>query len=526
MLRIFLPLYIILAVFIISFAVGVIVLPEFLLAKTVAKTDEKMTKGTFYLIESELEGLSDEQQLLKIKQLQAHFGYSLQLLKAGDPFFDSDIWDNVMSNGFFSPDIDEEEYYLKKMKKSGRVIAISFSDSQSDTDHREAKGTFYLIQKKLSQFPQDQWAGQIKTMQPYFGMPISIKLISNLTLTPNKKNLLQSGKIIALDHETSQWRFYGKLKDSVYVIQMGPFDQPITLPVLLSIIFGTFIFLLAVAIFLWIHPLWRSIKELSQSADSFGQGHLEARANVNRHAVLGIFACQFNAMADQISCLVTKHRDLTNAVSHELRTPIARMRFGMEMLENTDGTTKQRHLEGLNTDIDDLENLVNELLHYARFEQTESIADLEIVEMVAWLTDIIENAQGYTGHIEINFIHNVSTTHSAQCNPHHLARVVHNLLRNACRYSQQKIHVILETDENNIIIKVDDDGIGIRKLDRQRIFEPFSRLDESRDRLSGGHGLGLAISKRIMSAHDGTIAICDSPQGGARFTISWPKECT
>ena len=74
------------------------------------------------------------------------------------------------------------------------------------------------------------------------------------------------------------------------------------------------------------------------------------------------------------------------------------------------------------------------------------------------------------------------------------------------------------------MIHVDDDGPGIPQEDRDRIFEAFSRLDESRDRQSGGHGLGLAIAKRIIEAHKGKISVGTSPSGGARFTITWPEK--
>ncbi|MBS1198887.1 MAG: two-component sensor histidine kinase, partial [Proteobacteria bacterium] len=97
-----------------------------------------------------------------------------------------------------------------------------------------------------------------------------------------------------------------------------------------------------------------------------------------------------------------------------------------------------------------------------------------------------------------------------------------NLLRNAFKYAQSKITIHCEIAGNRVCIYVDDDGIGIPESERERVFHAFTRLDRSRDRTTGGHGLGLAIVRRVLAMHHGTAKVEDSPLGGARFTICWP----
>ena len=99
---------------------------------------------------------------------------------------------------------------------------------------------------------------------------------------------------------------------------------------------------------------------------------------------------------------------------------------------------------------------------------------------------------------------------------------VTNLLRNAIKYARRRIMVSTEVVGRNIRVHVDDDGIGIPPEERQRVFTAFIRLDRSRDRTTGGYGLGLAIVRLVLEQHGGTAFADDSPLGGARFTLSWP----
>ncbi|MGB8240859.1 MAG: ATP-binding protein, partial [Azonexus sp.] len=97
-----------------------------------------------------------------------------------------------------------------------------------------------------------------------------------------------------------------------------------------------------------------------------------------------------------------------------------------------------------------------------------------------------------------------------------------NLLRNAFKYASVQIIVSAELREGNIVVHVDDDGIGIPPEDRESVCSAFTRLDRSRDRATGGYGLGLAITRRVLELHGGSATADASPLGGARFTLAWP----
>lgn len=140
-----------------------------------------------------------------------------------------------------------------------------------------------------------------------------------------------------------------------------------------------------------------------------------------------------------------------------------------------------------------------------------------------WLEETLEElAGGISAHLQHEILLH-DTTAKASFEPRYLRRAVGNLVQNASRYGNGLVKVCLEQQGRDYLIHVDDDGPGIPKADRERIFEPFSRLDSSRSRESGGYGLGLAIVKRVVASHRGRVIVSSSPLGGSRFTIRWPE---
>jgi two-component system sensor kinase ParS len=121
--------------------------------------------------------------------------------------------------------------------------------------------------------------------------------------------------------------------------------------------------------------------------------------------------------------------------------------------------------------------------------------------------------------LEMNFDIFDQDLRYAQFDPLLMARALSNLLQNAARYAQRKVNVIFAVENGYFQLIVDDDGPGIPDAERDSIFDAFKRLDSSRDRGSGGYGLGLSIAYRISEWHGGEICVSDSPLGGARFEI-------
>ena len=232
-------------------------------------------------------------------------------------------------------------------------------------------------------------------------------------------------------------------------------------------------------------------------------------------------------MADRIQSLISSHKELTNAVSHELRTPIARLRFGMEMLQDSSREEdRARFMASMNSDIDELDRLVAELLTYARFDRDRPELEFKRQEILPWLDGVIRQARVGKSELTMDFVISADNLKYARFDPLLMARALGNLLQNAARYAHSQVNVIFALENGYFQLIVDDDGPGIPEAERDTIFDAFKRLDSSRDRGSGGYGLGLTIAYRISEWHDGEICVSDSPMGGARFEIRWPQEKT
>lgn len=397
--------------------------------------------------------------------------------------------------------------------------AAPFRDKFNHYYRELVKGPLFLIRQELIQYPQKDWPGRLQQMQPEFGYPLALVEINQENFNSNEIDLLDKGEILVSTDFDQFWQPVGQ---SGVALSMGPFPSPGVNTLLDVWTWGIFLVLLGIAALLWALPFWHQLKKISWTALALGEGQLDVRAKVPASSALLPLAKTFNQMAERIQHLLTAQKELTNAVSHELRTPIARLRFGMEMLESSpESQSKAHYVEGIHQDLDELDELISELLTYARYDWKDSGLAMEEQAVAPWLESILEElTRKVSAHLQSEML--VDSQVMARFEPKHLGRAVSNLVQNADRYGNGLVRVSLEQQGQDLLLHVDDDGPGIPESDRERIFEPFSRLDASRNRESGGHGLGLAIVKRVVDSHKGSIRVLSSPLGGSRFTIRLP----
>ncbi|MFO7812518.1 MAG: ATP-binding protein [Pelovirga sp.] len=386
--------------------------------------------------------------------------------------------------------------------------------------HRElVRGPLFLIIQDLTSYPQEEWPERLRQLQPEFGYPLALTTIDQENFSATEIDLLQEGEILV---SADYHQFWQMIDQSDYALAIGPFPSPGVSNLLNVWTWGLFLLLLGIAALLWALPFWRHLSRISRTASALGEGQLDARAKLPGNSALLPLANTFNQMAERIQQLITAQKQLTNAVSHELRTPIARLRFGMEMLVTSpEPGEKDYYIHGIHQDLDELDGLINELLTYARYDWKDTELTLQKQEIVPWLEEVLEEQRR---KISAQLQHQYLVDHHlvASFEPSQLGRAISNLIQNASRYGNGLVKVTLEQFVEELLIHVDDDGLGIPAADRERIFEPFARLDSSRSRESGGYGLGLAIVKRVLDSHHGRVTIATSPLGGSRFTISWP----
>jgi signal transduction histidine kinase len=384
------------------------------------------------------------------------------------------------------------------------------------------RGTFHMVFVDLERVPQAQWDRHVDTLQDHFGYHIDLMLPSETELSAEEQTRVMGGRLVVKDDGEI---FFMRAGQSPYLLVMGPITDPKFDLVNIRIFFWTaLILLMAIMTLIWVLPFWRKLQRISTSAVAFGDGHFGIRAQVPKRSALAPLADAFNRMADRIQELIHTQRELTNAVSHELRTPIARIRFSLEMLASaTRVGDRRRYAAEIATDVDELEALVTESLTYARFDRGAPEIDWKPQALESWLRQVARKALQGHRRIELRFTSRLPNPDpTVYLEPRYMARAVGNLIQNAAKHTDRLVEIVLEADDACCCIHVDDDGEGIPPADRERVFEPFTRLDSSRSRNSGGHGLGLAIVRRVIDWHGGTVQVSESPLGGARLTLCWP----
>ncbi|MDF0607165.1 two-component system sensor histidine kinase RstB [Neisseriaceae bacterium TC5R-5] len=377
--------------------------------------------------------------------------------------------------------------------------------------------TLSLIEADLRGVPQDRWSETLTNTDHDFTFRVKVEKQNSYALDKDSQIALDNGDIVMLE---DKYLFLQKLEDSDYLLVAGPmrylfflhqlkwFDYALLCAIGLS---------LAIPVFLWMRPHWRDLVRLETAAGQLAGGNFNTRVQLPARSGVRQLGNAFNHMADNISLLLKSKQALTNAVAHELRTPLARLRYRLALLDGDDNSPERQAME---RDISEVDQLVEELLLHAKLDRPEAPLKLSQFDAIAWITERMQEQAALAQSIQ--WLPPAGQPLRIQADAHLLTRALDNLLSNARRYAQHSIQAHLLLDNEHYLLTVDDDGPGVPEADRARVFDPFVRLDESRGRQTGGHGLGLAIVASIARAHHGEVKIERSPLGGARFIIRWP----
>jgi signal transduction histidine kinase len=281
-------------------------------------------------------------------------------------------------------------------------------------------------------------------------------------------------------------------------------DPPIAIQSLLPYYF---LILVAVALVCWILAvnIASPLRDLARAVDRFGRGELDVRLDSRRRDEIGELGRSFNRMAERIGMLVTAERRLLQDISHELRSPLARLSFAAELTRTA--PDRNAAVERLKKEIDRLTALVGALVEVTRAEGDPSATRLEPLHLGDLLRNVVEDCRvdadargctvGVNGELDLTL----------RGDRELLRRAVENVVRNAIRYTPRgsTVDVRMEHSGQTVRISVRDSGPGVPEELLPKIFQPFFRVDDSRDSSTGGVGLGLAIAHRAISVHHGRL---------------------
>ncbi|MNY99501.1 Sensor protein RstB [compost metagenome] len=370
-------------------------------------------------------------------------------------------------------------------------------------------------------------------IQKHFSYPINIYNIQDVNLDSEQIGRLRQDQSVMLYKDSATMR--GTTISIVspipnhpaQVLVLGPVPMFNWMPLQLSAGITLFsLFLLSLGVYGLILPLERKIRQVRYALNRMKSGDLSLRVPIEGSDEMANLASSYNNMSDHIQRLIEAQRELMRAVSHELRTPVARIRFGTEMLAEEDDYNHRMHqVDMIDKDIEALNTLIDEIMTYAKLEQGTPSLDFAEIALFDVLDQVAVETEALKTQKEIELVA-PPVYLKVDAERRYLHRVVQNLVGNAVRYCDNKVRITGGVHSDGMaFVCVEDDGAGIPEQDRQRVFEAFARLDDSRTRASGGYGLGLSIVSRIAYWFGGEIKVDESPTlGGARFIMTWPAK--
>ena len=419
------------------------------------------------------------------------------------------------------------------------AISWLFGDPLEQNAARQAAPQIFLLEQYIDKAPADEWLVRLNKVREVSHVKLElIPLQLALKRLPPKRHLaLQSGAVVIDAANKSFLRRvdlhgekYVGSEDDVVLAQDLPIDLALAIK-MEALRYVIVALALLIPIALWSRAHWQGLQNLSRVADEFGSGQLSATASIKKSASIYPLAEHINRMAGRIQTLLGAQQHLLHSVSHELRTPIARLEFGLELLRKAEfGSTLDRaidrnietRIDAMQEDLAELNSLVSELLTMAKLDQQQNL-QMQSFE----LTSAVQNCLAGLSHelAQHEVIIHLDPGQTIIGEQRLLSRAIVNLLKNAAKYSERKIIISSAHTTEGVDIIVEDDGPGIPEAEREHIFEPFYRLDRSRDRATGGFGLGLSIARQALHQHGGHITINQSILGGARFAMHLPKAC-
>jgi signal transduction histidine kinase len=273
--------------------------------------------------------------------------------------------------------------------------------------------------------------------------------------------------------------------------------------------------LTAAALTLWsVRRLTDPVRVLAEAAEALGRDVNAAPLPENGPTETAVAAVAFNTMAARIRRFVSDRTEMLTAIGHDLRTPITRLKLRAEFVDDEELRTKML------ADLDELETMVSATLAFGRDSRIgEPVSSVDLVELLRTILDETGDAKP---EVAEHLTYDGPSHQTVHARPVALKRALANLISNAVSYGGDARVSLVPPADGTVTVTIEDHGPGIPASEISRVFEPFHRLEQSRNRETGGVGLGLPIARNMLRAHGGDVVLSNRPGGGLKALVTLP----
>ncbi len=375
--------------------------------------------------------------------------------------------------------------------------------------------SFDLIERELAVVPEDQRDAVSERLSEEIGLRIQVLQTDDIVSTTNSP--AHTATLVDAAGDISYLRNAPSLNG---LIRLGPIVQQRE-SLLLNMLPPLFYLSIFLVVGLWLRPLLKDLNLITSAAQRFAADYREPLSTADDTTQLTSLAKNLDEMSSRLSGLFRSQKELIAALSHEMRTPLARIRFALAVLGNKRGKDMQEQLDELSDDVQEIDQLIATMLSYARLDHPDLRMTWQYVPLDAWLRQSMEKCRQPGKEISVE---KGEASGEIWMDPRLMGLALSNLLVNASHYAKENVRCTVRCNVEQYQIIVEDDGKGIPDSEGEAIFKAFTRIDDSRNRKTGGYGLGLAIVSRIATLHGGNVIAGQSDKlGGAMFTLSWAR---
>lgn len=488
---------------------------------------ERIASGTFRLMADNLEPMDHSERRQVMNVWERLLGVPLGLHTLADLQLESASWSKLLQGAVLVRPADGGDVRVMVLAEP-RTETVLVADIQRVSEQL-GRATLFLIADELVRHPEGDMPAQLQQLRRSkgFGYPLQLTRVRESGLDQDQlRRLDELDTVMALGPAGDAILLYMKIPGTDWILQLGPLYQMSLYPPQLLLAVGLLaLVLIGLFIYLLVRQLEQRLRALESAAVNISSGNLNYRVDMDSQDSVGRLARAFNEMTGHVQRLMRIQRETLGAVSHELRTPVARLRFGLEMLEAAEAPEdRQRFVDGMDGDLTELDRLVDEVLTYARLEQGAPAIIMKGTNVPRMVEHVIAELEPLNSAIQLTHVdQSWGLGRHIDAEPRYLQRAITNLISNGMRHASSQVKVTTRIQHGMCLVSVEDDGPGIPEAYRDKIFSPFMRLDVSRTRASGGYGLGLSIVRRVMFWHGGRARVEPSQTlGGACFMIEWP----